>query len=120
MGLFFSDYSLPSHGSTSNAFIFSLRNKEGLEPFKSMVNNTSRATYRVLSYGPTFGYGWDIHIAHNANSNNNSYTDFGEFNDYPVPSGVQDKYTILAGTNSFTPDEVEVFYLGWFTITAQL
>lgn len=29
-----------------------------------------------------------------------------------VPSGVQNKYTILAGTNSLTPDEVEVFYLG--------
>ena len=31
---------------------------------------------------------------------------------YSVPSGVQDKKTILAGTYKFTPDEVEVFYLG--------
>ena len=49
-------------------------------------------------------------IYNNANSNTNSYTNFGSY--YSVPSGVQDKETILAGTNSFTPDEVEVFYLG--------
>ena len=29
-----------------------------------------------------------------------------------TPSGVQSKNTILAGTYKFTPDEVEVFYLG--------
>ena len=101
-----------AHGSTSNAFIFSLRNKEGLGPFKSNVTNPSRAIYWSPSNGPTFGNGWDIQIADNANSNINSYSDFGEYNDYFVPSGVQDKNTILAGTNYFTPEEVEVFYLG--------
>ena len=94
--------------STPNAFIFSLRNKEGLAPFKTMVTNTSYAIYRYPSIGPTFGWG-DILIANNANSNNNSYTDFG-FR-YSVPSGVQDKHTILAGTYYFSPDDWEVFYL---------
>ena len=97
-------------GSTSNAFIFSLRNKEGLVPFKSLVAKPSRAIYRRLSDGPTFGYGWDIYIANNANRNTNSYTNIGDF--YPAPSGVKDKKTILAGTYKFTPNEVEVFYLG--------
>ena len=77
-----------------------------------MVKFPSRAIYRGSSYGPTFGGGHDIYISNNANSNNDSYTDFGEHNDYSVPSGVQNPYTILAGTHSFTPDEVEVFYLG--------
>jgi len=77
-----------------------------------MVAIPSRAIYIHATYGPTFGNGWDIHIANNANSNNNSYSKFGEYNDYPVPSGVQDRYTILAGTTYFSPDEVEVFYLG--------
>ena len=77
-----------------------------------MVATPSYAIYRVLSYGPTFGGGHDIHIANNANSNINSYSDFGESNFYSVPSGVQSKYTILAGTRNFAPDEVEVFYLG--------
>ena len=74
-----------------------------------MVTRPSYAIYRTSNNGPTFG-GHDIYIANNANSNTNSYTNFG--NSYSVPSGVQDKNTILAGTHKFTPDEVEVFYLG--------
>jgi len=99
-------------GLTSNAFIFSLRNKEGLGPFKSMVTIPSHAIYRSSSYGPTFGGGHDIYIANNANSNTNSFSDFGENNYYSAPGGIQNKYKILAGTRYFTPDEVEVFYLG--------
>ena len=75
-----------------------------------MVTKPSYAIYRYSSYGPTFGGGHDIYIANNANSNTNSYTNFGTY--YSVPSGVKDKRTILAGTYNFTPDEVEVFYLG--------
>ena len=77
-----------------------------------MVTRPSLAFYTESSYGPTFGDGLDIYIANNANSNTISFSDFGEYNTYSVPSGVQDKYTILTGTNYFTPDEVEVFYLG--------
>ena len=101
-----------TYGSTSNAFIFSLINKEGLAPFKSMVNVPSYAIYRGSGFGPTFGGGYDIYISNNANSNTYSYTNFGEYNEYSVPSAVQDECTILAGTRNFTPDEVEVFYLG--------
>jgi len=98
------------YASTSNAFIFSLRNKEGLGPLKSMVTSPLHAIVSSSSYGPTFGAGHDIRIVNNANSNTNSYTNFG--NSYSVPSRVQGKKTILAGTYKFTPDEVEVFYLG--------
>ena len=73
------------------------------------MTSSSYAIYRSSSYGPTFGAGHQIYIANNANSNTNSYTNFGTY--YSVPSGVQDKKTILAGTYNFTPDEVEVFYL---------
>ena len=97
-------------GLTSNAFIFSLHNKEGLDPFKSMAKKASSAIKMMSKLGPTFGDGFDIHIANNANSNTNSYTNFGY--SYSVPSEVQDKRTILAGTHYFSPDEVEVFYLG--------
>ena len=98
------------YASTSNAFIFSLRNKESLGPFKSPVTYPPHAIYRSSKSGPVFGAGHDIYIANNANSNVNSCTLFGHY--YSLPSGVQDKTTILAGTNQFTPDEVEVFYLG--------
>ena len=95
-------------GVTSNAFIFSLLDKEGLAPFKSM-SSTSAAIYRLSSYGPTFGGGYDLHISDNANQNTNSYTNFGY--SCSLPNGVADRQTILAGTISFSPDEVEVFYL---------
>ena len=98
-----------NYGTTSKSFIFSLVNKEGLAPFKSMCSESSYAIYRGSSYGPTFGRGHDIHIADNANQNTNSYTNFGRY--YSLPNGVTDRYTILAGTYNFSPDEVEVFYL---------
>ena len=97
------------YASTSSSFIFSLRNKEGLGAFKSLVSDPSTAVYWRLGYGPTFGIGHDIHIANNANSNQKSYTRFGT--SYSVPSGVQDRRTILAGTSYFTPNDWEVFYL---------
>jgi len=75
-----------------------------------MVTRLSYAIYRSSSFGPVFGNGYDIKIVSNANTNTNSYANFG--NAYSVPSGVQGKNTILAGTYKFTPDEVEVFYLG--------
>jgi len=65
--------------------------------------------FRHSGYGPTFGGGNDIYIANNANSNTNSHTNFD--GSYLVPSGVQDKQTILAGTKKFTPYEVEVLSL---------
>ena len=69
-----------------------------------MVTIPSYAIYRSSDRGPTFGGGYDIYIANNANSNTDSYTNFGH--SYSAPSGVQDKKTILAGTYKFTPDEV--------------
>lgn len=92
----------------NKAFIFSLVNKEELEPFKSMVKNPSRALYRSTSYGPYFGSS-DILISSNANSNTYSYANLG--NSYSLPSGVKSSSSVLAGTYNFTPDEVEVFYL---------
>ena len=69
-----------------------------------MVTRPTHAIYRNSGYGPTFGGGHDIYI-----KNSNSNTGFGH--SYSVPSGVQKKNTILAGSYSFSPDEMEVFYL---------
>ena len=84
--------------------------KEGLAPFKSMVKHagSSYAIYCGPSYGPIFGL-VDILIADNASQNTHSYTYFGL--SYSLPNGVTDRLTILAGTLTFSPDEVEVFYL---------
>jgi len=76
------------------------------------LRNPKYAIYRNSVYGPTFGLGdiYIVDIVDNANSYTRSNTNFGR--SYSVPSGVQDRWTILAGTYFFTPDEVEVFYLG--------
>ena len=109
---FFHYCSLESSGeytSTSNAFLFFLRNEESIGSFKSLVTKPSNAIYRFSGYGPTFGGGFDIKTANKANSNQDSYAVFG--NSYSVPSGVQNPLTILAGTQYFTPDDLKVFYL---------
>ena len=94
-------------GVTRKAFIFSISNKEELDPFVVEVRRPDGAIDMWSGYGPAFGY--DIYIANNANSNSRSYADLGSY--YPAPAAVQDPYTILAGTEDFSPDEVEVFYL---------
>jgi hypothetical protein len=93
------------------SFIFSLRNKENLPPFKAPPKdqNTQYAIYTGNSYGPTFGDGHGIYISNDAASNTNSYTYFNYA--YQTPSGVSDTRTILAGTYSFQPSEIEVFHI---------
>ena len=78
-----------------------------MDPFVSEVRSPDRAIYRVSGYGPVFGY--DISIVNNANSS--SYSEAGLSWVYHAPAAVQDPNTILAGTQYFSPDEVEVFYL---------
>ena len=95
------------YGFTRKAFIFSISNKEELDPFVSEVRRPDTAIDRESGYGPVFG--WDIYIANNANSS--SYSRAGLVWSYPAPAAVQNPLTILAGTWYFSPDEVEVFYL---------
>ena len=96
------------YGSTSEAFIFSLNNDEGLEPFVSKVKKgySRFAIYRVSYYGPCFAM--SVTIGYNAGSN---ITRAYFRSAYPAPPAVQDRFTVLAGTPYFPPDEVEVFYL---------
>ena len=95
------------YGFTRKAFVFSISNKEELDPFVSKVRRPDEAIYRWSGFGPVFGY--DIYIDNNANSNSFSYASLVWA--YPAPAAVPDPKTILAGTEYFSPDEVEVFYL---------
>ncbi len=93
------------------SFMFSLRNKENLPPFKAPLKNQNdgRAIVTYPNNGLVFAYGNDLMIFDNPASHNNSYTDFGR--NYQPPSGVSDPQTILAGTYKFSPSEIEVFHL---------
>ncbi len=91
--------------------MFSLRNKENLPPFKAPLRNENdgNAIGAWPVVGPVFGSGHDLMISNTAASNTHSYTEFGVT--YQPPSGVSSPYTILAGIDTFSPTEVEVFHL---------
>ena len=120
MTLLFHPYFLVGSGSgyryDSNAFLFSLVNKPGWVPVKlpqtgKRSSKRRHSIYDNRSYGPTFGGGHDIHISNYASSNTNSYSNLGLT--YSPPSGYSYGSTFaqsfLAGSYSFTPDEVETF-----------
>ena len=92
-------------------------NKPGWAPVK-LPQTGKYSSYRAYSiycrsrYGPTFGGGNDISISNYASSNSHSYSRLGWT--YSPPSGYSVDsifaQTFLAGSYSFTPDEVETFY----------
>ena len=98
------------YAETPNAFIFSLNNHERLAPFvsKVMTEKKSRAIHRFYSFGPKFGD--DLVIYLDPAKRKDSKARLGSR--YSIPPGVHDKFTVLAGTQYFSPDEVEVFHLG--------
>ena len=90
-----------------NAFIFSLNNFEGLAPFVSEVK-TGNFIYRDSMFGPIFFQ--DLVIFSDPPSARKSYTDFGNY--YSVPASMTAKLATLGWQRrTFSPDEVEVFYL---------
>ena len=111
--LFFLIDSSNKYQYDSKAFLFSLVNKPGWAPVKLPQTGSNSNSIRFQSsYGPTFGGGHDIYISNSASSNSHSYSDLGYT--YRPPSGYSQgstfARTFLAGTSSFTPDEVETFY----------
>ena len=99
------------YAKTPNAFIFSLNNSERLAPFLSKVKpeKTGTAIDRRSDTGPKFGA--DLIIYLDAKSIvSNSRAVLGR--SYSVPASVKDGDKVLKGPGtSFSPDEVEVFYL---------
>jgi hypothetical protein len=93
----------------SKAFIFSLVNKEN-KPFKVMCTDSYHAIVGGSPYGPTFGGGYDIHISSDSNSNQTSYSNFGQtymHADYQFST--ERAKSILAGSKNFQTLEIEVF-----------
>ena len=96
------------YAEAPNAFIFSLNNSEELSPFISKVKQGFKylAIYRHSDNGPSFGD--DLVIKPTISQ---SRARLGSF--YSVPASVKDMLAILKGPGTFfSPDKVEVFYLG--------
>ena len=102
--IFFISFSGQCYKQSNVSFIFSLKNKDNVPPFKAPVKNHQHAIFTNLGYGPTFGGGHDLHISNDSHTNQNSYTNFGHT--YQPP---QTK-SLLAESYYFTPTEIEVFF----------
>ena len=104
-------------GSSGKAFIYSLTNNKGpghavYNPVRLQVKPRRyyRAVYRCGFLGPRFGVS-DIYISNNAASNQYSHTYCGR--SYPLPPGYSlsgSNCKFYAGSNKFTPTDIEVFY----------
>ena len=97
----------PAPGS----FLFSLRNNDDLPPFKASLKdeNSPYAIERKPNKGPVFGHD----LISVENEDKYSCADFGLI--YKAPTGYDRGETktqsLLAGSASFTPTEVEVLSL---------
>lgn len=87
------------------AFIFLLRSTRGNVPLKWNVTNAGNAVYHNISYGPTFGGGFDFYLCNNCNTTNSSYSNLG--NSYGAP---KDK-NLLAGSYNFQVKDYEVWQI---------
>ena len=111
--IFFISFSGQDIFKQSNvSFLFSLKNKDNLPPFKVPVyQNHQKAICSGPSWGPTFGGGNDLYISDNSHANQRSFTNFGHT--YPPPAGyvygTPQTQSLLAGSYHFTPNEVEIF-----------
>ena len=84
----------------------------GLPPFKSTLKGhwaRRWAIFNVEASGPHFGGANDLYLMMQGyEERRSSSTGLGSY--YTAPSGARDRSTILAGSATFYPDEVEVFY----------
>jgi hypothetical protein len=91
--------------------MYSLRNNDDLAPFKAPLRDENElgAIYRRSGSGPIFGEGFDLHIADNAGTTNNSFTDFGY--SYQLPAGYTwdktNRRSVLPGSRNFSPSQIE-------------
>ena len=106
-----------SLGYSSKAFIYSLNNDNGsghavYNPVKLQVKSDKykEAVVTCDICGPIFGRG-DIFISNDAGSDQDSFTICGW--SYPLPPGYSlsgSNCTFYAGSFTFTPTDIEVFY----------
>ena len=98
---------------SSKSFLFTMYNTHGYRPQKLQLKSSSQyryAIYTCSSYGPTFGYGHDLYIRNNANTNTGSYTNSGS--SYQAHHGCSGTCSVLAGSHeSWKVSDIEVFYM---------
>ena len=92
-----------------------MKNRHGIEPSKFMKKKDSNKAIRCNpSYGPRFGYGFDIYIDDNCNRDNGGSTNFG-YSDGSYECSSDLKSSLFVNTagpdqrNYFKVSDYEVF-----------
>ena len=107
-------HSLDSHVNDSNAFVFSLTNKDD-QPCKMKIDASNEIQPPAIGcyseYGPIFGnYPFDIVISTNSNTKIKSYSNLGSTFAHPIyAKGSNQAKAFLAGSYKFQLSEIEVF-----------
>jgi len=94
-----------NYKQTSNAFIFSITNKEKYF-MKKDSNQSATATYCYSNYLPTFGGGHDFYLCEGCDKVNSSYANFGH--SYDTKGRARDD---LSGSYNFTVKEIELYHV---------
>jgi len=94
-----------------HAFIFSLVNQDN-KPVKMKFDpeNGSYSIQCFSTFGPTFGGGYDFHVADGSNKNIASFSNLGNSYKHPIyaPNSEEAK-SFLAGSHNFQIDEIEIY-----------
>ena len=97
-------YITSDYKSDSNAFLFSLTNRDN-QPCKMRNIKTQYSIFCYSKYGPIFGAN-DVCIVNNGNLTADSYSILGRAYEHPQPSQGN---SFLAGSYKFQLSEIEVY-----------
>ena len=94
----------------NRSFIYSLVNKENRPLLFEHSSSDTNSIYSTPSYGPMFGSGTDL--CSSLNRFSSSYSNLGKTFTHPeYPYNTEKAKTILAGTQYFEVQEIEVFQM---------
>jgi hypothetical protein len=96
-----------------SAFIFSLRRSGTSNNYKLMINSTT-GTYAlagVSSWGPTFGYSYDIFIVDKSNTVIGSFSKIDTYTAPTYPSGSNGTLFLTGGYQNWLTTEIEVYQI---------
>ena len=108
----YTDDSKDDYLYSTKAFIFFIRNNEGLPPFVSHMRGTWVRQHAIASWpynGPEWGGAYDLDFMKKGRGARYCRAELDS--NYTVSSGVRDAHTVLAGSSPFYADEIEVFYV---------
>jgi len=101
-------HSYTSYSCNTETFLFALKSLHGQKPVKLLNDGKfQRSIFGSPKCGAAFGFGHDLYISADCDSNNKSYTKLGESFTLPGYEGVLEEY--FCGEKNFKVKEIEVF-----------